>query len=254
MYKYAIIIMVIIVECSIKINEFEGPLDLLLHLIKQSNLNIYDIRLEEVINQYLNYINSQEKLNISIDSSYLVMAAELMEIKSRLLLPDNKQESDDNYEEEIKNNLINKLVEYKKYKELMPTFKELEEKRKEIFIKSPDDISLYADANSIIMNDEGAIDDLLNAFKLFLDRQKLAKPLSTKVTIKEYSVYDRIKDIKNILLKEKKIDFIELFDIYEKDYIIITFLSILEMAKDNIININQGPNFGKIILELKDVK
>lgn len=246
--------MVIVVECSIKINEFEGPLDLLLHLIKQSNLDIYDIKLEEVINQYLSYIKNQEKLNINIDSSYLVMAAELMEIKSRLLLPNKSDELDDDYEDNVKNNLINRLVEYKKYKEIMPTFKELEEKRKEIYIKSPDDISVYIDDHLTNVNNNGVVDDLLNAFKLFLDRQKLVRPLTTKVTIKEYSVQDRITDIKKILEKEKKVDFLKLFDVYEKDYIIVTFLSILEMAKDNIININQGPNFGTILIELKDVK
>ena len=100
---------------NIKINEFEGPLDLLLHLIKQSNINIQDIDISEITEQYLNYLNSMKELNINIASSYIVMAAELMEIKSKSLLPKTEETVDEQEEENIsKENLINKLIEYQK--------------------------------------------------------------------------------------------------------------------------------------------
>ena len=108
---------------EVKINEFEGPLDLLLHLIKQSNIDIYEISLEEITNQYLDYIKQMEKLNLDIASEYLVMASELLEYKSRSLLP-KKEIEDDEYEEDPKEELIKRLVDYKKYKEVTETCKE----------------------------------------------------------------------------------------------------------------------------------
>ena len=151
-------------DYSIKINEFEGPLDLLLHLIKQSNIDIVDIEINEITKQYLDYINKMEELNINVASSYLVMAAELMEIKSKSLLP--KQEEETEGEEEVvsKENLINKLLEYQKYKNMISTFKDMETERQKIYVKSPEKVSNYV--NEIIKNDnDTSIDDLVNAFK-----------------------------------------------------------------------------------------
>ena len=103
-------------DYSIKINEFEGPLDLLLHLIKEANIDIQNISINEITNQYLDYINKMEELNINVASSYLVMASELMEIKSKSLLPKQEKEDNDLEEEEVSREaLINKLIEYKKY-------------------------------------------------------------------------------------------------------------------------------------------
>ena len=109
---------------NIKINEFEGPLDLLLHLIKKDNINIYEISITKITQDYLDYIHKMEELNIEVASSYLVMAAELMEIKSASLLPQKPKEEGEDEEEVSKEALINKLVEYQKYKELAPFFKE----------------------------------------------------------------------------------------------------------------------------------
>ena len=118
------------------INDFEGPLDLLLHLVKTSEMDIYDISVEKITEQYLEFIRRMEEMNLTVASEYLVMAAELIELKSRLLLPNSKNDEDDEYEEDPRENLINRLVEYKKYKELTPTFKKLEEDRKNIYIKT----------------------------------------------------------------------------------------------------------------------
>jgi len=236
-------------DYSIKIDEFEGPLDLLLHLIKKSNIDIYDISIEKITNQYLEYINKMEELNITVASSYLVMAAELMEIKSKSLLPKTLKEEDENEEEVSREKLIEKLVEYKKYKEVTPKFHELEIKRSDIFVKAPEIQSNYVEK---LKNNEGiTIDDLLSAFKSFLNRKEQEKPLTTKVTNKEYSLRARKSSIKQILLDKKKIEFTELFDIMSKSYIVVTFLSVLEMVKEDTINLKQDKNFDKILLELK---
>ena len=121
----------------ISIDNFEGPLDLLLHLVKESNIDICDIKIDEITEKYLDYIRKQDELNINVSSSYLVMASELMYIKSKSLLPKVKNDNDEEVDEELtRENLINKLIEYKKYKELTPTFKKLEEDRKNIYIKT----------------------------------------------------------------------------------------------------------------------
>ena len=110
----------------ISIDNFEGPLDLLLHLVKESNIDICDIKIDEITEKYLDYIRKQDELNINVSSSYLVMASELMYIKSKSLLPKVKNDNDEEVDEELtRENLINKLIEYKKYKELTPTFKKL---------------------------------------------------------------------------------------------------------------------------------
>ena len=230
---------------NVKIDEFEGPLDLLLHLIKQDNIDIYDISIERITKQYLDYINQMESLNINIGANYLIMAAELMEMKSNMLLPQKKVEEDDE-EELTKEKLINKLLEYKKYKEVTRDFKLLEKNRNKYYIKGPKNIKIYIDEDTI---QEASVDDLLLAFRKYLERKELEKPLITKVTNKEYSIKDRKNSIRNILLKKNKCEFSELFLEYNKPYIIVTFLSILELAKEKEIIINQTNNFDNIYIE-----
>ena len=238
-------------DYSIKINEFEGPLDLLLHLIKQSNIDIYDIEISEITKQYLDYINKMEELNINVASSYIVMAAELMEIKSKSLLPKKEEETEEEDEEVIsKENLINKLIEYKKYKEMAPSFKELEQTRQNIYIKSPEKLNNYLD-EIVVKNEDTSVDELVDAFKKFLERKNLEKPITTKITNKEYSVKERKHNIKNILKEKKKVLFTELFEENNTGFIIVTFLSILEMTKEKEIIIKQDTNFSNITIELK---
>ena len=152
-------------ELDLKINEFEGPLDLLLHLIKESKMNIFDIKIEEITNQYLKYIETQEKMNLEIDSEYLVLASELIEIKSKLLLPNEKVEDEE--EEDPREELINRLLEYEAYKEITKTLKEKEELRQEIYTKAPSNIKEYIEENTEIKSDV-TLDDLVDAFQKFI--------------------------------------------------------------------------------------
>ena len=232
---------------EIKINEFEGPLDLLLHLIKESKMDILDLKIEVITDQYLDYINKMEEMNLDIASSYLVMAAELMEIKSKMLLPRHEEEEEE--EENPKEQLVNRLIEYQKYKDLTTEFKELEEERHQIFTKAPENIKNYLENAKVVNNSEVTLDDLIDAFKKFLDRQKEKQPLITKVTKKEMSVEERRVSIKKVLKERKKINFLELFDVFNKEYVIVTFLAILEMARLNELLITQEKNFGDIMCE-----
>jgi len=240
-------------DYKVTINQFEGPLDLLLHLIKQSDISIHDINISEITEQYLNYIDTQEKMNLNVASEYLVMAAALIEMKSSSLLPRKKQEETDEYEEDPREILIQRLIEYKKYKEMTKEFKELEDARNLIYTKAPEDLKEYQTRDTSYHGEVG-LDDLILAFQNFLNRKELEKPLSTKITKKELSVHARSREIKSLLSKRKKLEFYELFEIYNKEYVVVTFLSILDLAKKQELDIKQENNFSKIYLVAKGVK
>ncbi len=233
------------------IGDFEGPLDLLLHLIKKSKMEIFDIEISDITNKYLNYIQEMTDMNLDIASEYLVMAAELIELKSKKLLPKLKEEDEEEIEENPEEELKKRLVEYKKYKESTEYFKELEEKRSNYYTKAPESLKQYS--NEKLEND-GTVDvfDLLDAFQKLLERQDYNKPVNTKITRKELSVKERIVKIRDILKERNKLKFIELFDDFSKPYVVVTFLSVLEMVKNREINIKQDNNFSDIYLERVD--
>lgn len=229
-----------------KINEFEGPLDLLLHLIKESKMNIMDIEIEKITDQYMNYLDLQEKMNLEIASEYLVMASELIELKSKLLLPNPKNEAGE--EEDPREELVNRLLEYQAYKEITKVLQDKENLRKEIYTKAPENIRNYVEEDVSITTDV-TLDDLVEAFKKYLERKKETKPLQTKITVNEVTVSSRRHDIKNLLRMKKRVSFFELFPVVSKEYVIATFLAVLEMAKSHELTITQNGTFDDIICE-----
>lgn len=235
--------------CKFCINDFEGPLDLLLHLIRSSKMDIYEINVESITKQYLEFINEAKELSMDVASEYLVMAAELIHLKSRLLLNKKDEEENSDYEINSEEDLRNKLLEYEKVKQVTSSFKELEDKRSEFYTKLPSDLSEFRTDEGLISGDL-ELDDLLNAFELFLARQKLSKPLNTKITKRELSVTERTGQIRNILKREKRCEFTSLFEEVTKPYVVVTFLSILEMSKNKEIMITQDKSFGSIMLEM----
>lgn len=232
-----------------KINDFEGPLDLLLYLVKDSQMDIFNIEIVKLTDQYLKFINEMEELNLTIASEYLTLAAELIYLKSKSLLPNMEKEEEDNTFEEEKNDLQNRLIEYEKYKKMVDELKKLEDKRKEIYTKIPSNLKEYK-TNEIKLNEDISLKQLLDAFESFLERQKLNEPISAKITNTEISIDERILGIRKLLNVKKKIEFTELFDELSKPYIIVTFLSILEMAKKHQLKLTQDNNFDKIYCEV----
>ena len=233
------------------IDDFEGPLDLLLHLVKEHKMDLLNIKLEIIIDEYLEFIEKMEEMNLNIASSYLVMASELLEIKSKMLIPRNEEEQNEE-EEDNKQALIDRLIEYQRYKDLTGDFKKLEEERKNIYTFLPKNLRDYSDDIGTIPNSDVGLDDLVNAFKKFLERKELEKPLSTKVTKKEISLEERTKEVKKILKLKRKVNFIELFDVVTKEYVVVTFLTILEMCRKNEIRLTQDNQFGEIMCEVND--
>lgn len=233
---------------DLKLEVFEGPLDLLLHLIKENKMDIFDIEIESITRQYLDYIHKMKEQNLDIASAYLVMASELTLIKARMLLPRPKVDEEESEEEDPRVELVARLLEYQAYKEITKTLKENESKRQEIHTKLPENINNYIEEN-VVITGEGSIDLLVDAFRKFLVRKSEEKPLSTKVTMKEITVSSRKLEIKSILKKEKRVSFFKLFPISTKEYIVATFLAILDMARNKELLIKQEELFSDIIVE-----
>ena len=235
-------------DYKVKIDAFEGPLDLLLHLVKESKVDIWDIKIVYITDQYLDYIKSMQDLNLDVASEYLVMASELIEMKSKMLLP-REQNDEEIEEEDPRKVLIQRLVEYQRYKDMTKNFKEMESLRQEFYTKAPENLKEYVEENTVISNDV-TLDDLMLAFEKFLERKQAEKPLSTTVTKKEITVEERRKSIHNILKEKKKANFFELFEVINKPYVVVTFLAILEMAKKKELVIYQENDFDNIIVEV----
>lgn len=231
------------------INDFEGPLDLLLHLVKTAKMDIYEIDTKYIIDKYLEFINGLDKNDLDDASEYLVMAAELIHLKSRLLLNlEDEVEDDSEYSINSEEDLKNKLIEYERYQSVADMFKQLEEKRSEFFTKVPENLKEYVEDDNRL---EGTLDpDLLKEALLELQKRlDYQKPINTRITRKEISVEDRKRYIRDYLEKRKNVKFTELFEDYSKEVVVVTFLSILDMCKNGEIKLSQKDNFGDILIE-----
>ncbi len=233
------------------IGDFEGPLDLLLHLVKSSKMEISEIKLVDITEQYINFLKEMEEMNLDIASEYLVTASELIEMKSRYLLPKTPKEDNDEYESDPEEELKQRLLEYEKYKNSVENFRSLESKRSNYYTKMPERRENYTEEK---IENDGSVTayDLLEALKELLQRKEYSKPLNTKITKKELSVKERVAKIRNVLKVNKCVEFTSLFEELTKEYVVVTFLSVLEMAKNKEITLKQDMNFGTILLERVD--
>lgn len=231
------------------INDFEGPLDLLLHLVRTAKMDIYTIDTKYIIDEYLKFINSLPKDDLDDASEYLVMASELIHLKSRLLLNlDTEAEDDSEFSINSEEDLKNKLIEYERYQNITGVFKELEERRSEFFTKVPENLTEYIEKEKI--TDEVMDPDLLKEALLELQkRMSYLKPLNTKITRREISVEDRVNKVRDFLSHRKTAKFTDFFEDYTKEMVVATFLAILDMCKNKEIKLTQEDNFGEILIE-----
>mgnify|MGYP004469332523 CR=1 FL=1 len=236
---------------NFNIKDFTGPLDLLLHMVKKHELNIYEVDLKDIIDEYIDFINTLDKNDLDNKSEYLVMASELIHLKSKIILGFDDEEDDSNYEINSEEDLRNRLIEYEKYQTITNDFRDLEKNRQSYYTKLPESLKEYAEDDKL-MYGSCSLDDLVNAILEISERIEYKKPRITKITKKEYSVKDKISYIKDILNKKKKIEFTKLFSEFSKEEVVVTFLSVLEMCKDNLITLSQSGNFSKIYVEVKD--
>ncbi|MBQ9737478.1 MAG: segregation/condensation protein A [Clostridia bacterium] len=229
-------------QLSFKLDSFEGPLDLLLMLIKKNKVSIYDIPIAEILEQYLEIIQQMEELDLEMSSEFLVMAATLLQIKSKMLLP---QEDDESEEEDPRSELVRRLIEYQRIKESLDFFREHENSDSVLFFKLPD----------IIERPKGVIDyssltpeNLFEAYNMSsvkLER-KMPPPkrsFSGIVGHEKVSVRDRVKKLWNSLVKKGKVFFRDIFkSAKSRPEAVASFLAVLEMIKLNKIAVDETPD------------
>jgi segregation and condensation protein A len=241
---------------QVKIDAFEGPLDLLLHLINRLEIDIYDIPVAQITEQYLVYIKTMNELKLDVASEFLVMAATLLAIKSKMLLPKHEEsfeetETEIPYEEDPRDELVERLIEYRKYKEAAQDLKSLEEERGLMYTKPPSDLSDFAKEIQPERSELNvSLYDMLAAFQKLLRRKKLQRPMATKITRQEISIEKRMTEIMVELrqLKGRK-SFNALFPYPDKEHVVVTFLAILELIKRKVIDVEQQENFSEIFVE-----
>lgn len=235
------------------LDDFQGPLDLLLHLIKEKEMDLETLELSVITDQYLQYIHMMEASQLEIMSEYLVMAAQLIEMKSRMLLPKEKVTIDDDYQEDPRVALIRRLVEYKRYKDVIDDIKEQYEKRQTMIIKPADHMDEYVVDTSTMIPEGLEVYDLMKAMQKMFQRKALSKPLDTHISRKDVSIDQRSDEIRDFFKHRvnKKVKLDELFDRVDKYYFIVTFLSILVLAKDKEVEIYQDDLFDEIYVEGK---
>lgn len=233
---------------NVKIDSFEGPLDLLLHLIQKAEVDIYDISVSEITTQYVDYIHEMQQMELEIASEFLVMAATLLAIKSKMLLPKKEELFDpllDMEEMDPREELILRLIEYKKYKELAFQLREKEVARSQIYTRPADNLSIFIEQEEPNPVANISLFDLLEAFQDVI-RVKEQAPM-TKVERDELSIDTRMLEIKEMITLKGKITFVQLFEKgWSKDGLIVTFLALLELMKKKEISCEQPSLFADI--------
>lgn len=241
---------------KIKINDFEGPFDLLLHLIKKNQMSIYNVKIFEITNQYLNYLSDMKEMDLEITSEFIVVAATLIEIKSKYLLPKPKKEAEDEEDEEIK--LLEKLIVYKKIKGVSFFFKERYISAGEVYGKKPEIIEEKKEI--------GIKEDLLkninlldlyniynNLLEIYNNKQNKHNVIQKKIYVDKYKIEDKLEYILNKLKDDNVNSFSELIENSEcKLETVVTFLALLEMIKQRMIKVYQSENFSNILIERRE--
>ena len=234
---------------AIKIENFEGPLDLLCHLIEKNKMNIYDINLSEITEQYIEYLRKMESMDLEIASEFLVMASTLLFIKSKKLLPKQEEEEEELTEEE----LIRRIIEYKKFKEISKIFKEQYAQNSKRYYKIQEKIELPK------QKIEREYDNLVipTIYRNFIERNREkinqnAKNIEKIAITDNYTVSSKVKEMYKILVKQKKFVFNKFYSLKKrnKQEVVTAFSGLLEMSRRSKVQTNQENLFGDINVEL----
>ncbi len=229
---------------EVKLDIFEGPLDLLLYLIKKDEINIYDIPIAYITEQYLSYIELMRGLDINIASEYLVMAATLMQIKSRMLLP--QAITDDQDQEDPRTELVQQLLEYQRFKELANYLREKESERQEWFSRTNiAEINEVFEEGEVILNNN--VFELLTAFSRAL--RNIADDKVYEIVVEHYTVEDKMHELLHLLVENKYIRVTALFSrARSRLELVAIFLAVLELARLGEVLVKQEGLFGEIEL------
>ena len=233
---------------SIKIENFQGPLDLLCHLIEQNKMDIYDIHLNEITDQYIQYLNEMEKMNLEIASEFVVMASTLLYLKSKNLLPKQQEEEEELTEEE----LIRRIIEYKKFKEISKVLRQNYIENGNRYYKIQENIELpkqklEKDYDSVVIP---------KIYKELIERNRVkinqnAKNIEKIALVENYTVASKVKEMFKVLVKQKRFVFNKLFSLnkHNKQEVVTAFSGLLEMSRRKKVETTQEELFGDITVE-----
>ena len=233
---------------AIKLDNFEGPMDLLCHLIEKNKMDVYDINLSEITDQYMDFLREQEKFNLEIASEFLVMASTLLFLKSKNLLPKQEEEEEELTEEE----LIRRIIEYKKFKEISKVFKEQYIAYSNRYFKMQEEIELPKQK----IEKKYDITIIPEAYKNILDKneEKInqnAKNIEKIAITDNYTVASKVREMFKVLVKQKRFIFNKLFSIKKrnKQEVVTAFSGLLELSRRSKVETSQEELFGDILVE-----
>jgi segregation and condensation protein A len=240
-------------EYKVKLDVFEGPLDLLLYLIKRDELDIYDISIERITKQYLEYIDAFQLLNIELAGEFIVMAANLLYIKSRMLLPvDQQMAEEDADEDDPRWELIRQLIEYKKFKEAANHLRDREAAQENLFARVPAAPELASDAANLLVEEVG-IFDLIRAFQNILKRRTPKEEDLREIFEENFTVGDKIDHVLRLINSGVSLKFEEMFpERASRTEIVVTFLAMLELIRMKQLRVRQDEHFSEIWIERSD--
>lgn len=241
---------------KIKLDIFEGPFDLLVYLIENARMSVYDIQVSEITNQYIKYIEDMKALDVNLATEFMVLAAALIEIKSKMLLPRIRPDGEGILEEDPRTELVQRILEYKRFKAAAELLELQEEQSLRVFEKPKEDLAPYTREADEYLNLD--LNQFVKAFHLFLQKKRRLEEIRNnyaKVERQKISVESRVEYIKNLFRSKgiKKLNFRELLTPESNRYeVVLTFVSMLEMIRQKAVIVRQNVNFGEIYLSLNE--
>ncbi|MFA7461915.1 MAG: segregation/condensation protein A [Anaerovoracaceae bacterium] len=238
---------------KVKLDVFEGPFDLLVYLIEHARMSIYDIRVSEITTQYLSYIRDMKRQDVTVAQEFMVLAAALIELKAKMLLPGSEEEEIPEGEEDPRSELVARLLEYKRFKEMAEFFAQQEEISTHIHTKPREDLDPYTGPEEELLRTD--IEQFARAFRAFLFRKKKLEEIRQdyeRVERQRMSIEHKIEQIRSFFRRKPKLRFSELIARESDRYdVVLTFVSVLELVKQAAVRVRQPKQFGDIEIVLK---
>ncbi|AYE38146.1 hypothetical protein D1B17_05670 [Companilactobacillus zhachilii] len=239
-------------KLNLVLTDFEGPIDLLLHLIKESKVDIYDIPIAQITQQYIDYLNGMKVLQLDIAGDYLVMASTLMSIKSKMLLPQAPDEIDDEFEaDDPRDELVSQLLTYQTYKRVAAYFEEKEQVRKQQLDKEVSlpttQLEQFLEPGSVVL------DDLASTYAELLREKKNRQPETETIENETLSIEDATNNIMSELKTVKRTTFKALLKLHDNiEEIVTDFMAILELASKQLVIVQQADFKSELFIELRN--
>lgn len=232
---------------KVKLDAFEGPMDLLMHLIEKNKIDIYDIPIASLTQQYMDYLDQFKEFNMEIASEFLVMAATLLQIKSRMMLPKPPKEDVEEEEEDPRRELVQRILEYRRFKQVSTVLAEMAQSQERFYAREPLSLPVRH-----LPPENLSLELLLEAFQMVLEVKDELRIPDVLVAPEEYNIHDKMADIISLLNRANgKLLFSEAFRSGTRSELVVTFLAMLELIKLKAIVVRQQRLFAEIYISVK---